>query len=196
MVRKITNTEIIGLFLTDYSKRYYLREMADLLKKPHQTIKPYLWSLVKESILLKNERKNITEYSLNFNNTRIYDYLTIAEKDKFFRKINEDTLIRILFEKFAVFFRSNTFIIFGSAVNKIQPNSDIDLLVVGKQKITKYIDDFESIYNKKIHKIQINKLNDLTLTLAKEIYKKHLILNNTEEVIRFFGELYEKNKLV
>ena len=88
------------------------------------------------------------------------------------------------------------FIIFGSAVNKIQPGSDIDLLVIGKQNITKYIDDFEKIYNKKIHKIQINKLNDLTLTLVKEIYKKHLILNNTEEVIRFFGELYEKNKLV
>ncbi|MBI2671427.1 hypothetical protein HYX16_00675 [Candidatus Woesearchaeota archaeon] len=196
MVKKITNTEIIGLFLTDYSKRYYLREMADLLKKPHQTIKPYIEALVKENILLKNERKNITEYSLNFNNKRIYDYLTIAEKDKFFRRINEDTLIRILFEKFAVFFRSNIFIIFGSAVNKIQPNSDIDLLVVGKQNMTKYFDDFEKIYNKKIHKIQINKLNDLTLTLAKEVYKKHLILNNTEEVIRFFGELYEKNKLV
>ena len=196
MVRKITNTEIIGLFLTDYSKRYYLREMSVLLKKPHQTIKPHLDALVKENILLKNERKNITEYSLNFNNKRIYDYLTIAEKDKFFKRINEDTLIKILSEKFAVFFRSNTFIIFGSAVNKIQPGSDIDLLVIGKQNITKYIDDFEKIYNKKIHKIQINKLNNLTLTLAKEIYKKHLILNNTEEVIRFFGELYEKNKLV
>ena len=196
MVRKVTNTEIIGLFLTDYSKRYYLREMSVLLKKPHQTIKPHLDALVKENILLKNERKNITEYSLNFNNKRIYDYLTIAEKDKFFKRINEDTLIKILSEKFAVFFRSNTFIIFGSAVNKIQPGSDIDLLVIGKQNITKYIDDFEKIYNKKIHKIQINKLNNLTLTLAKEIYKKHLILNNTEEVIRFFGELYEKNKLV
>ena len=196
MVRKITNTEIIGLFLTDYSKRYYLREMSVLLKKPHQTIKPHLDALVKENILLKNERKNITEYSLNFNNKRIYDYLTIAEKDKFFKRINEDTLIKILSEKFAVFFRSNTFIIFGSAVNKIQPDSDIDLLVIGKQNITKYTDDFAKIYNKKIHKIQINKLNNLTLTLAKEIYKKHLILNNTEEVIRFFGELYEKNKLV
>ena len=196
MVRKVTNTEIIGLFLTDYSKRYYLREMAILLKKPHQTIKPHVESLVREQVLLKNERKNITEYSLNFNNKRIYDYLTIAEKDNFFKRINEDTLIRILSEKLTVFFRSNIFIIFGSAVNKIHPDSDIDLLVVGKKDMAKYIDDFEKIYNKRIHKIQINKLNDLTLTLVKEIYKKHLILNNTEEVIRFFGDLYEKNKLV
>ena len=196
MVRKITNIDLIGLFLTDYSKRYYLREMAHSLKKPHQTIKPYVESLVKEEILLKNERRNIIEYSLNFKNKRIYDYLTIAEKDKLSKRLNEDTLVRILFEKFAVFFKNNTFIIFGSAVNKIQTGSDIDLLVVGKQNISKNIDDFEAIYNKKIHKIQINKLSNLSLTLVKEIYKKHIILNNTEEVIRYFGELYEQNKLV
>ena len=196
MVRKITNTEIICLYLADYSKRYYLREMAILLKKPHQTIKPYINLLVKENILLKNERMNITEYNLNFNNKRIYDYLTIAEKEKLNKRLEEDSILRILFEKLSSFFRNSTFIIFGSTVNKIQPNSDIDLVIIGKQNINKVINDFEEIYNKKIHKVQINKLDNLTITLIKEIYKKHLILNNTEEVIRFFGELYEKNKLV
>jgi len=58
------------------------------------------------------------------------------------------------------------------------------------------IKDFEEIYNKKIHKTQIVDLNKLNSTLIKEVYKKHLILNNTEQIICFFGELYEQNKLV
>ena len=196
MVRKFTNIEIINLFLTDYNKKYYLRELAQLLKKPHQTIKPYVNSLVKENILLKNERMNITEYSLNFNNKQIYDYLTIAEKEKLIKRLNEDSIIKILSEKLFPFFTNNTFVIFGSTVIKTQRDSDIDLLVIGNKNIKETIEDFEEIYNKKIHKVQVNKFDKLSLTIIKEIYKKHLILNNTEQIIRYFGELHEKNKLV
>ena len=196
MVRKFTNIEIINLFLTEYNKKYYLRELAQLLKKPHQTIKPYVNSLVKENILLKNERMNITEYSINFNNQQIYDYLTIAEKEKLIKRLNEDSIIKILSEKLFPFFTNNTFVIFGSTVIKTQRGSDIDLLVIGNKDIKETIEDFEEIYNKKIHKVQVNKFDKLSLTIIKEIYKKHLILNNTEQIIRYFGELHEKNKLV
>ena len=196
MVRKITKFKIIEHFLTDYGRRYYIRELASILKKPHQTIKPYLEALVKEGILTKNVRKNVTEYSINFKDKRMYDYLVIAEKEKLIERLRNDTYLRILFEKLSVFFRNDTFIIFGSAVDKIQEGSDIDLLVIGKQNIAKQIEDFEKIYNKKIHRIQLASIGKITLTLIKEIYKRHLILNNTEHVIRFFGELHEQNKLV
>lgn len=196
MVKKITNIKILIQYLDNYNKKYYLRELASLLKKPHQTIKPYTEALVKEGILIKTERKNITEYSLNFKDRKIYDYLIIAEKEKLIERLKEDTLLKVLFEKLSGFFRKNTFIIFGSSVDKILNGSDIDLLVIGKQAITKDIEDFEKIYNKKIHKIQITNIEKLNLTLTKEIYKKHLILNNTEHIIRFFGGLYEQNKLV
>ena len=42
MVKKVTKNKIIGLFLNNYDKRFYLRELASELKKPHQTIKPYI----------------------------------------------------------------------------------------------------------------------------------------------------------
>ncbi len=51
MVKKVTYPKIIGLFLEDYSRRAYLRELADELKKPHQTIKPYIQELVRKNIL-------------------------------------------------------------------------------------------------------------------------------------------------
>ena len=68
--------------------------------------------------------------------------------------------------------------------------------MVGTQKVESIVKEFEKIYNKEIHLIKTTNLNKLSNTLIKEIYQKHLILNNTEQVIRFFGELYEKNKLV
>ena len=98
MVRKVTKLKIISLYLKDYSKRYYLRELADLLKKPHQTIKPYVEELTKDNILKKVIRKNITEYSLNFKNKNLYDYLTMSEKEDLNERLKQDILIKTLFE--------------------------------------------------------------------------------------------------
>ena len=196
MVKKITKTKIVMLFVNDYGKKYYLKELADLLKKPHQTIKPYLKELVKEGIFIEMQRKNIIEYSLNFKSKQIYDYLVIAEKEKLIKRLKKDVLLKVLFEKLSNFFANNTFLIFGSATEKIKKESDIDLLIIGKLNINKIINDFEEVYNKKIHKVQVPNLNKLNNTLIKEIYKKHLTFNNTEQIVRFFGQLYEKNKLV
>lgn len=196
MVKKITDIKIIGLYLNDYGRKCYLRELASLLGKPHQTIKPYAEHLVKSGILVKNKRKSITEYWLNLKDKRIYDYLEIAEKDKLMERLNEDTLIRVLFEKLSDFFAVNTFILFGSAVDKTQKGSDYDMLVIGGKNLLKELAAFEKIYNKKVHKIQIKKIENATPALIREIYKKHLIFNNTESVIRFFGESYGQNKLV
>ncbi len=195
MVKKITRSGIIAKFMSDYGKTYYLRELATLLKKPHQTIKPYVEELVKEEILIKNQRENITEFNLNFKNKNIYDYLVISEKENLTEKLKEETILKMLHEKLFPYFTDNTFVIFGSAVNKIEKNSDIDLLMIGKADITKVTKEFWEIYNKKVHKMQIINLNKLTPVLIKEIYKKHLILNNTEQIVRFFGEQYEQNKL-
>lgn len=196
MVKKSTKTKIIANYLNDYGKKYYLRELSSLLGKPHQSVKPYVEALVKERILIKTKRKNITEYCLNFKDKRVYDYLIIAEKEKLIERLEEDTCLRVLFEKLSVFFRANTFVVFGSSVYKIQRGSDIDLLVVGKRNVSKGVEDFEQVYNKKVHKIQVVNLEKLTSALAKEVYKKHLIFNDTERIVRFFGDLHEKNKLV
>ena len=194
MVKKVTKTKIILQFVNDYDKRFYLRELADLLKKPHQTVKPYIEELIKERILIKNKRKNIVEYQLNFKSRQVYDYLVITEKEILMEKLDEEAFLKVLFEKLSSFFANNTFLIFGSSTEKIKKGSDIDLLIIGKSNIDKTIEEVKEVYNKKIHKVQINSLNKLSETLIKEIYKKHLIFNNTEQIIRFFGGLYEKNK--
>ena len=196
MVKKITKVKIIAQYASDYSKKYYLRELGSLLKKPHQTIKPYVEELVKEGSLTKNKRKNIVEYSLNFKSKQIFDYIVIAEKERLIEKLKEEPVLKVLYEKLSLHFSDSTFVIFGSSVNKIERGSDIDLLIVGKTNISKIINEFQEIYNKKVHKVQIKDLEKLTPALTKEIYKKHLIFNNTEQIVRFFGEQHEQNKLV
>ena len=196
MVNKITKIEIVSLYLNDYGRKYYLGEMADLLGKPHQTIKPYAEELVQEGVLLRNKRKNIIDYGLNFSNSKVYDYLVIAEKYKKIKVLDKERLLLILYGKIDKYTLDSLFVVFGSSVDGLKKGSDIDLLVVGKEKISEEIKEFEEIYNKKIHKVQVLSLKELGLTLTKEIYKKHIILNDTEKVIRYFGELYGQNKLV
>jgi predicted nucleotidyltransferase len=196
MVEKFTMNKIIEQYLNDYSKMYYLRELASLLNRPHQTVKPYVDNLVKEGILIKIQRKNITDYGLNFGNGKIYDFLVIAEKEKLISKLKEDIILETLFEKLSPYFANNIFIVFGSSAKKMRKGSDIDLLIVGKSNINNLITNFEDVYNKKIHKIQIVDLDELNKTLISEIFKKHIIFNDTERIVRFFGGLYEKNRLV
>lgn len=196
MVKKITKVEIVRQYLNGYHGCFYLRELASLLNKPHQSIKPYVEELVKENVLVKVVRKNLIEYKLNFANKKIYDYLIIAEKEKLLNRLEEEPLLEILYEKLATFFSDNIFIVFGSASKKILKDSDMDLLVIGKQNITKVITEFQIVYNKEVHVVHVKSLKELNLTFIKEIYKSHLILNNADTVIRFFGGLYEQNKLV
>ena len=196
MVEKITESRIVSLFLRDYSRRIYLREAADDLKKPHQSIKPYIESLVKKNILNETRRKNLLEFSLNFKNKAVYDYLIIAEKEKTQSFLQKHKKIKILYEKLNFYFEKDTFVIFGSSVDNPEKGRDIDLFHIGKSYIRDDINDFTEIYSKNIHLLSTKSLKDSNLTFIKEIYKKHIIFNNTETIIRFFGELHEKNKLV
>ena len=195
MVNKITKDLIIEQYLDDYSKVYYLREIAGVLGKPHQSVKPFMEQLVKERVLIKDKRKNVVDYKLNFKEKKIYDYLVIAEKNKLLRRLEKDTLLKTLFEKLYSFFNETTFVIFGS-FTKQGKAEDIDLLIIGDANIKQVIEDFEDIYNKKIHAIQVRNISEIKMSLTKEIFKKHLLLNNTELIVRRFGELHEKNQLV
>jgi len=189
MVNKITLYSILGLFCNDYSKSYYLREIADFLNKPHQTVRPYINNLMKIGVLIEDRKKNVVFYKLNLDNELTFSYLLISEKEALFESINKSLLIKILYEKLSPFFEKNIFIIFGSASYEIKKGSDLDLLIVGKSKLDEVIKEFEQIYNKKIHLVQVGDFNKITNTLVNEIYKKHIILNNTEKVVTLFRNL-------
>jgi predicted nucleotidyltransferase len=196
MVKKITPYKILIKFLNNYERKYYLRELADLFKTSHQAIKPHIEYLVSVNILFKEKRRNLVEYSLNFKNYQIYSYLSIAEYENLIQVLKKEILLKTLFEKVCPFFEKNKFVIFGSSVLNMKDSNDIDLLVVGNSNLDNVVEEFEQVYNKKIHLIQISSLHKISKVLLKEIYKNHIILNNPEEFILHFENIYGKNKLV
>lgn len=196
MVKKITKNHILNLFCNDYSRAFYLREIASLIETSHQGLYPYLDQLIKENILKKNKRKNLTEFSLNLSNPLVFEYLIMSEKQRLLSRLSEDMYLKILYEKLSSFFSQATFVLFGSAVENVRKGSDIDLLVIGSCDCKDILNDYSDIYNKPIHVITIPDILSIDTTFLKEIFQKHLIFNNTELLVRFFGDCYGQNRLV
>ena len=186
MVRKFTKTKILQIYLNDYDKAHYLEEIAQAMGTSHQTIKPYVEELVKENILEKKQRKKITDYVLNRDNPATYTNIAIAEQERTMEAIKKDRMLKTLYEKTAKHFDNATIIIFGSATENTEKANDIDILCVGDAKIEKTLQDFKEIYTKKTHLIKIISWKEISDTLIKEIKKKHIIFNNTEEAVRQF----------
>ena len=197
MKSKVTKYDILKLYRNNYNRRIYLREMARELKKPHQTIKPYLSQLITENVLIKHKRGKIDEYILDIKNEVVPEYLAIAEKEVLIHSLKNASLLRLIFENLAEYFnKDNTFIIFGSFIDKKEKAEDIDLLHIGNEKVKNKIKEISNTYNLNIHLINIEKIKDISNSLLLEIYKKHIILNNSDSCIRRLRNKYGKDILV
>lgn len=178
----------LNIYLNDYKKFFSLSDFEKSFNTPHQTIKRHLNILVKKNVLIEEKKEKFLFYNLNLKNPLIYEYLSISEKEKTFKFI-ENKIFYILYEKIFPFFSNNSFIIFGSAVNSKNFN-DIDLLVFKKSDnstIKKTIHEFEIEYSVKVHLIELNnKL--ISGTFINEVKKNHIILNNHDYFVRLFSK--------
>ena len=73
--------------------------------------------------------------------------------------------------------------IFGSSVKDAKKAGDIDILLIGK--INFDIKQLERNINKKVHLINVKKLEDVSPALKEEIKSKHLIVQGCEEIIKW-----------
>ena len=78
----------------------------------------------------------------------------------------------------------NPMILFGSAVDSVKEAKDVDILVVGRFNPEK-IKLIERKLNLKFHVINVKSLKEINETLKKEIMKKHLIVQGSEELIKW-----------
>lgn len=187
MVKNITKWYVLLPYLKDYERHLLLSDFEKELRIAHQTIKRYIKRLLNENILKQEKKKRHTIYSLNLENPITYDYLSISEKLKTLNKLKKSTLLKRLYEFVSPFFLKNSFLIFGSFAKNLE-GEDIDLLIIGKNKqIRNKLKEFSETYDIKIHKIPLNDLKEINKTLAKEILKNHIILNNSDLFVTFFG---------
>ena len=193
MVEKITKWYVLLPYLNNYERHLLLRDFEEELKKSHQTLKKYIETLIKDKILIEVKRKKISTYSLNLENQLTYDYVSIGEKIKLKLSLEKSSILKRLYEILNSSFKISNFLVFGSFAKNLAGN-DIDLLVIGKEdkNLQIAIKKFSNAYGIKIHKMQITQIKEINDAMAKEIYNKHIILNNSDFFVKFFGEKYGK----
>ncbi len=185
MVNLLTSIKTLEPFLINFNAQFHLAAITKQTNIPHPTARLLLNSLEEEGVLNKEYKGRLTLYSLNKSYPNLVNILTIAEKIKIIEKSKNELLLRELI----VFFNesqqeSAKIIIFGSGVQSIKQANDIDILFIGKPEQQK-IKEFSKKINKEIHLIILKSLNNVSTALKKEICKKHLILQGSEEVIQW-----------
>ena len=183
--------EILTLYLGEYKKQFYLREISRLINIPLKTTQNLTNHLEKEKIIKSAVSGKNKYFRLNIDNVKTKLYILQSEIHK-----------SILFiEKYQVFktflkeIKTNVIlIVFGSfAKFKPEKDSDLDILTVSKERLNLP----SHLLPYKIHQINMSEDDFLKAieqkeTLIKEIEKNHIILNNHSFYVNIMWGYYEK----
>ncbi len=179
MVKKISIWSILEPLL--YSEPVHLAEISRKLKSPHTTVRKQLAVFEKIGLISKEKKGRQTFYKLK-HNPLLIDYLTIIEKEKLIKRCREELLLKEIVSYLHKF--DNPILIFGSATHSLKKARDVDMLVVGKLKKSELV-VLEKKLNLKFHIIHVENLKQVNETLKKEIINKHLIVQGSEELIKW-----------
>jgi predicted nucleotidyltransferase len=202
MVDKTTNIKlkILSLFRSDYLANFYIREMAELIKKNHVTILPHLKSMEKDNILISRVAGKNKIYSLNLDNILAKNYICMSELSEsvFFQE--KIFIIKKINEEISKLYLSGSFLLFGSyAKNSFKDDSDIDIFYLGRLKEAELIKikAIGKVYDKIIN-IKTAEIKNFEAGLRKkdalimEILKYHIVLQNFDLFINALWKYYNE----
>ncbi len=181
MVNNITTLSVLEplLFKQEWM---HLAEISRELKMPHPTARIYLNDFEKQGVVIKQIKGNLTLYKLNYSNPLILDYLLLIEKNKLIKKCSQEILLKEIVS--FLHESDNPIIIFGSASIDLKNANDIDLIIIGEFEKNKF-KEFEKKHDIKFHLINLKRLEEIATNLKEEIKKKHLIIQDSEEIIKW-----------
>lgn len=181
MVNNITKLFVLEplLFKQEWT---HLAEISRELKIPHPTARVYLNNFEREGVIIKQTKGNLTLYKLNYSNPIITDYIILVEKNKLINKCSKEVLLKEIVSFLHKL--DNPTIIFGSGSINIKNANDIDLIIIDNFDKHSF-KEFEKKHGIKFHLMNLKKLEEISPTLKEEIKKKHLIINNSEELIKW-----------
>ena len=169
--------DITALFLGDYKKQLYLREISKLAKIPLKTTQTLLAHLEKDKILKSMVSGRNKYFKLNLDNIQTKFDLLQSELHRTAIFIEKYQLFKIFMKEIKT---NAPIIVFGSfAKFKADKDSDLDLLVISKEKVKLPF----HLLAYKAHEIYLDensliKSLEKNEALAKEIQENHIILNN------------------
>ena len=181
MVNNITTLLVLEplLFKEEWA---HLAEISRELKIPHPTARIHLNNFEKEGVVLKQIKGKLTLYKLNYDNPLIIDYISLVEKNKLINRCSKEVLLKEIASFLHKF--NNSIIIFGSASINLKTANDIDLIIIGDFDKFRF-KDFEKKHDIKFHLINLEKLEEINENLKREIKNKHLIIQNSEGIIKW-----------
>lgn len=183
--------DIFALFLGDYSKQFYLREISKLSGIPLRTTQRLLINLEKDKLLKSIVSGKNKYFKLNLDNTQTRLYLLEAEIHKTSLFVDKYPLLKTFLKEIKT---NSLLLVFGSfAKFKANKDSDLDLLIVAKEKQELPF----HLLGYKIHKIELSETDFIKAvetkeTLIKEIEDKHVILNNHSFYVNVMWNYYGK----
>ena len=177
MYHKRNKLLVLSLYLGDYTRRFYLREISRLTKIPLKTTQNIISSLESDNILISIKEGKNKYFKLNLSNIEAKFYLLQAEIYKTMLFINKYSTFKSFLKDVKV---NVPIIVFGSFANfAANKDSDVDLLVISneQQKLPLHLIPY------KVHEIMLSKKVFFKSVktqevLIKEIEEKHVILNN------------------
>ncbi|MEK6817628.1 MAG: hypothetical protein AABX80_02395, partial [Nanoarchaeota archaeon] len=141
----------------------------------------------KEGVVIKQIKGRLTLYKLNYSNPLIIDYMILVEKYKLIKKCSKEILLKEIVSFLHEL--NNLAIIFGSASVNLKNANDVDLIIIDNFKKDNFKKDnfkeFEKKHGVKFHLINLKKLEEITPSLKEEIKKKHLIVQDSEKIIKW-----------
>jgi predicted nucleotidyltransferase len=195
MTKISQNIDVLKIFTNNYNSRKYGIQIAKEINQPQKTISRKLNQLSSEGILSYVYEGRNKIYYLNSNLSYFKECISMIENYKAIQFLQKNPEIAIFFEKFDC-----PIIIFGSYAKNIQTKeSDMDVIFLTNQDISEKIKVFPVEIH--AHFVTISEFLSKTLknnTLAIEVYKNHIIINNVDKVVESFLKVYfnAENKMV
>lgn len=184
MVKKLTILSVLEPFLSRPKESLHLSQLSRDLKEPHPTLRQHFNYLEKLGVIKKQIKGRLTLYSLNFSSPCLINYIVIAEEYMLINRMEKDLIFKELVSFLNSYNYKNKYLIFGSFVDNPKNANDVDLLIIGSI-LKDDLNAFSRKYNLNIHPIQNKSMELISDALKKEIIKKHLIINSTEEFLRW-----------
>lgn len=173
---------VLEAFSQNYKNKLSASEIARKVNIPQQTTSRVLNQLVKENLIQFQRQGRNKLFYLNTEKINTKNIIKIIELEKTRKFLQRNKVLTNLFEELIKEFK--TIIIFGSyASNTNDENSDLDIMLIGKEKSIRQIKEkyVVEINEQIISKKEFKKLKKSPL--IKEIIMNHILIGNQEEII-------------
>ena len=168
--------ELLMLYITNPTKKYYLRELERILDFSVGNIRRELINLENSGLFLSENKGNLVYFFLNKKYPLLKEVKSIILKNSGVSKILRNNLKKIK--------DVNQAFIYGSfAAGDERADSDIDLMIIGKVDEEKLIEE--------INKIEKKLQRDINYT----IYEKHDFKKKKEDGNAFIIDILKKKKI-